>query len=184
MAHFRRRSRGRKKRQDKRRGRKRPRQALSARSAGSCGALRGLKWGQNPGRDIISEVTIPESLLPQGKNRGQPRKGSQYEQKRNSPLPLSGKKAILERRYQEDGSRASPPSLSGRWEQDIVAGILVDEYQFSGEDLRRRRAESVQNVRKTNGRVSLEQRVRGAWGRTMSGRIDREKPLSQVRWRQ
>ena len=25
-------------------------------------------------------------------------------------------------------------------------------------------AESVQNVRKTNGRISLEQRVRGAWG--------------------
>ena len=41
----------------------------------------------------------------------------------------------------------------------MVAGILADIY----EDLRRRRAESVQNVRKTNGRISLEQRVRGAW---------------------
>ena len=48
-------------------------------------------------------------------------------------------------------------------EQDLVAGILADAYQFSGEDLRRRRAESVQNVRKTNGRISLEQRVRDAW---------------------
>ena len=48
-------------------------------------------------------------------------------------------------------------------EQDLVAGILADAYQFSGEDLHRRRAESVQNVRKTNGRISLEQRVRGAW---------------------
>ena len=45
----------------------------------------------------------------------------------------------------------------------MVAGILADEYQFSSEDLRRRRAESVQNVRKTNGRISLEQRVRDAW---------------------
>ena len=45
----------------------------------------------------------------------------------------------------------------------MVAGILADAYQFSGEDLHRRRAESVQNVRKTNGRISLEQRVRGAW---------------------
>ena len=45
----------------------------------------------------------------------------------------------------------------------MVAYILADECQFNGEDLRRRRAESVQNVRKTNGRVSLEQRVRGAW---------------------
>ena len=41
--------------------------------------------------------------------------------------------------------------------------ILADAYQFSDEDLRRRRAESVQNVRKTNGRISLEQRVHGAW---------------------
>ena len=48
-------------------------------------------------------------------------------------------------------------------EQDLVAGILADAYQFSGEELRRRRTESVQNVRKTNGCISLEQRVRGAW---------------------
>lgn len=117
------------------------------------------------------------------------------------------KKALLERRYQEDGSRSLtafienavdfyldylsansaglflPTSiksyLDGRLgqleerlssiafrqavEQDMVAGILADTYQFGDEDLRRRRAESVQNVKKTNGRVSLEQRVRGAW---------------------
>ena len=48
-------------------------------------------------------------------------------------------------------------------EQDMVAGILADAYQFSDEDLRRRRSESVQNVKKTNGRISLEQRVRGTW---------------------
>ena len=74
------------------------------------------------------------------------------------------KKAILERRYQEDGSRSITAFIERAVEQDIVAGILVDEYQFSSEDLRRRRAESVQNVRKTNGRISLEQRVHGAWG--------------------
>ena len=143
-----------------------PVRSTSARSAGSCGGFCGdWKWGQNPGRDIISEVTIPESLLPQGKNRGQPPERSQYEQKREiPPLPLSGKKAILERRYQEDGSRSITAFIERAVEQDIVAGILVDEYQFSSEDLRRRRAESVQNVRKTNGRISLEQRVRGAWG--------------------
>ena len=116
------------------------------------------------------------------------------------------KKALLERRYQEDGSRSLtafienavdfyldylsansaglflPTSiksyLDGRLgqleerlssiafrqavEQDMVAGILADTYQFGDEDLRRRRAESVQNVKKTNGRISLEQRVRGA----------------------
>ena len=117
------------------------------------------------------------------------------------------KKAVLERRYQEDGSRSLtafieravdfyldylsandaglflPASiksyLDGRLgqmeeqlsslafkqsvEQDMVAGILADVYQFSEEDLRRRRVESIQNVKKTNGRISLEQRVRGAW---------------------
>ena len=128
--------------------------------------------------------------------------------KEKFPLYLSPeKKTILERRYQEDGSRSItafieravdfyldylsansaglflPTSiksyLDGRMgqlevrlssiafrqavEQDMVASILADAYQFSGEDLRRRRAESVQNVRKTNGRISLEQRVRDAW---------------------
>ena len=107
------------------------------------------------------------------------------------------KKAILERRFQEDGSRSMtafveravdfyldylsandaglflPTSiksyLDGRLGQleerlsSIVAGILADAYQFSDEDLRRRRSESVQNVKKTNGRISLEQRARGAW---------------------
>ena len=117
------------------------------------------------------------------------------------------KKAILERRYQEDGSRsmtafieravdfyldylsandaglflptAIKSYVDGRLgqlenqmssllykqavEQDMVAGILADTYRFSDEDLRRRRTESVQNVKKTNGRVSLEQRVRRAW---------------------
>lgn len=84
--------------------------------------------------------------------------------KEKFPLYLSPeKKAILERRYQEDGSRSITAFIERAVEQDMVAGILADEYQFSGEDLRRRRAESVQNVRKTNGRISLEQRVRGAW---------------------
>ena len=48
-------------------------------------------------------------------------------------------------------------------DQDMVAGILADAYQFSEEDLQRRRAESVKNVKRTNGRVSLDQRVREAW---------------------
>ena len=117
------------------------------------------------------------------------------------------KKAILERRYREDGSRSLtafieravdfyldylsandaglflPTALKsyvdGRLgqmedrmssllykqavEQDMVAGILADAYQFSEEYLKRRRAESISNVKKTNGRVSLDQRVREVW---------------------
>ena len=109
------------------------------------------------------------------------------------------KKALLERRYQEDGSRSLtafienavdfyldylsandaglflPASiksyLDGRLDQledrlaaltfrlavetDMMAGILVDTCQLSREELRRRRAESVRNVKSTNGRISL-----------------------------
>lgn len=117
------------------------------------------------------------------------------------------KKAVLERRCREDGSRsltafieravdfyldylsandtglflptAIKSYVDGRLgqledrmssllykqavEQDMVAGILADAYQFSEEDLQRRRAESVKNVKRTNGRISLDQRVREAW---------------------
>ena len=109
------------------------------------------------------------------------------------------KKARLERRYQEDGSRSItgfieraidfyldylsannaglflPTSiqsyLDGRVGQtenkmaslaykqavelDMLSGIIAD--------LRRRRAESVRNVKQTNGRISFERRVRESW---------------------
>ena len=45
---------------------------------------------------------------------------------------------------------------------DMNVGILADAIQMSAEDLRRRRAESVQNVKQTNGLISLEQRARDA----------------------
>ena len=128
--------------------------------------------------------------------------------KEKFPLYLSPeKKAILERRYQEDGSRSItafieravnfyldylsannaglflPTSIKsyvdGRLgqlenrmasllykqavEQDMVAGILADAYQFNEDDLQRRRTESISNVKKTNGRISLDQRVREVW---------------------
>lgn len=47
-------------------------------------------------------------------------------------------------------------------ELDMVMGILADSYQFSEEDMRRRRTESVRNVKGTNGRLSFEQKVRSA----------------------
>ena len=48
-------------------------------------------------------------------------------------------------------------------ELDILSGIIADSFQFSEEDLRRRRAESVRNVKQTNGRISFEKRVRESW---------------------
>lgn len=77
-------------------------------------------------------------------------------------LPTSIK-SYLDRRLGQLEERLSSIAFRQAVEQDMVAGILADTYQFGDEDLRRRRAESVQNVKKTNGRISLEQRVRGAW---------------------
>ena len=48
-------------------------------------------------------------------------------------------------------------------EVDMMAGILADGFRFSEEDPRRRRAESVNNVKRTNGCISLEKYVRDGW---------------------
>ena len=47
--------------------------------------------------------------------------------------------------------------------EHMLSGIIADSFQFSEEDLRRRRAESVRNVKQTNGRISFEKRVRESW---------------------
>lgn len=44
-------------------------------------------------------------------------------------------------------------------ELDMVAGILARALEMDVESLRRLRAESVKNVKQTNGRISLEQRL-------------------------
>ena len=43
---------------------------------------------------------------------------------------------------------------------DMNVGVLADVYDFTEEGLRRRRATSVQNVKQTNGILSLEQQAR------------------------
>lgn len=48
-------------------------------------------------------------------------------------------------------------------EVDMLSGIIADSYQFSEDELRRRRAESVRNVKRTNGRISFEKQVRESW---------------------
>ena len=45
-------------------------------------------------------------------------------------------------------------------ELDVLVGIFADMFQISLDDLKRRRAESVHNVKATNGLISLEKRVR------------------------
>ena len=45
-------------------------------------------------------------------------------------------------------------------ELDMVMGILADSCELSEEEMRRRRADSVRNVKQTNGRLSFEQKIR------------------------
>lgn len=77
-------------------------------------------------------------------------------------LPASIK-SYLDGRLGQFEDRISSLLYKQAVELDMHAGILADSYQFSEEDLRRRRAESVRNVKQTNGRISLEKRVREAW---------------------
>lgn len=45
-------------------------------------------------------------------------------------------------------------------ELDMVMGILADAYEFTPEDIRRRRMESVRNVKNTNGRLPFKENIR------------------------
>ena len=107
--------------------------------------------------------------------------------KEKFPLYLSPeKKAALERRYQEDGSRSITVFIEnaidfyldylGKLDQmenrmaslrfkqavelDMGLSMLFKCVNVSEEELRRQRAESVANVKKTNGKVSLVQKLR------------------------
>ena len=44
----------------------------------------------------------------------------------------------------------------------MVIGIIADAMEIDRDDLKRRRAESVRNVKTTNGLISLEKRARAA----------------------
>ena len=47
-------------------------------------------------------------------------------------------------------------------ELDLLIGIIADAVEVDRDELKRRRAQSVRNVRATNGLISLERRVRSA----------------------
>lgn len=44
-------------------------------------------------------------------------------------------------------------------ELDMLIGIISDTMQIDRDDLKRRRTQSVKNVKQTNGRISLEKRA-------------------------
>ncbi len=66
--------------------------------------------------------------------------------------PLDGRLGMFE-------DRMSSLLYKQAVELDMVMGILADSFQLSEEDMRRRRADSVRNVKQTNGRLSFEQKI-------------------------
>ena len=77
-------------------------------------------------------------------------------------LPIA-LKSYVDGRLGKLEERLSSQSFRQSVEVDMLAGILAEGFQLSEEDLRRRRAESVSNVKRTNGRISLEKYAREAW---------------------
>ena len=47
-------------------------------------------------------------------------------------------------------------------ELDLLIGIIADAVEVDRDNLKRRRAQSVRNVKATNGLISLEKRARAA----------------------
>ena len=72
-------------------------------------------------------------------------------------------KSYVDGRLGKLEERLSSLSFKQSVEVDMMAGILADSFQFGEDDLRRRRADSVNNVKRTNGRISLEKHVRDTW---------------------
>lgn len=72
-------------------------------------------------------------------------------------------KSYLDGRLGQLEDRVSGLLYKQAVEMDMFSGILADSFQFTEDDLRRRRANSVRNVKQTNGRISFEKRVRESW---------------------
>ena len=77
----------------------------------------------------------------------------------NTLLPRAVK-SVIDGRLGQFEDRFARLAYKTAVELDMQNGLLADALNVPEEDLRRRRAESVQNVRRTNGRISLEQRMR------------------------
>ena len=65
---------------------------------------------------------------------------------------MNGRLKILEKNL-------SSLSFNHAVELDMLMGIIADTMQLDRDDLKRRRTQSVKNVRQTNGRISLEKRA-------------------------
>lgn len=65
---------------------------------------------------------------------------------------MDGRLGLLEKNL-------SALSFNHAVELDMLTGIIAAAFEFDQDDLKRRRGQSVRNVKATNGRISLERRV-------------------------
>jgi len=72
-------------------------------------------------------------------------------------------KSYVDGRLGKMEDRLAALSFKQAVELDMLSGIIADSVQLDEDDLRRRRSESVKNVKRTNGRISFEQCVREGW---------------------
>lgn len=69
---------------------------------------------------------------------------------------MDGRLGLLEKNL-------SALSFNNAVELDMLTGIIAAAFEFDQDDLKRRRGQSVRNVKATNGRISLERRVQEGW---------------------
>lgn len=74
-------------------------------------------------------------------------------------LPMSIMSAIDGRLGVLEGNLARR-EFTREVELDLLIGIIADSFEFDRDDLKRRRAQSVRNVKSTNGLISLEKQAR------------------------
>ena len=65
---------------------------------------------------------------------------------------LDGRLGLLEKNL-------SSLSFNHAVELDMIVSIVAEAFNFNREDLNQLRAQSVKNVKRTNGRISLEKRA-------------------------
>ena len=76
----------------------------------------------------------------------------------NRALPLAVTSAIDGRLGMLE-KKLSALSFNHAVELDMIVSIVAEAFNFSREDLNQLRAQSVKNVKRTNGRISLEKRA-------------------------
>ena len=111
---------------------------------------------------IEKAVNCYADMLAAGESTTLPR--AVHSANRNDMLPraissaMDGRLKILEKNL-------SSLSFNHAVELDMLMGIIADTMQIDRDDLKRRRAQSVKNVKSTNGRISLEKRAQ-LWDET------------------